>query len=187
MSSLIALAPIGGAAPTITSPFVHADGWPEPSQDILQRLAKANPRLAIRFYPAMRQWGITVQWDEFDARRELVKRGEISPHDDYDLLILLPRDCGVEEACGFVATRLQQMSDPRVRQMAVGLFQHNETHFDRMAQPWVEKIMDDVETVAVNRRRPTVFLNDTEARTTRLTSDRQAQQREDALQRGDAA
>lgn len=176
--------PVTGGAPTITSPITHADGWPEPSQDILRRLQAESPRLAIRFYPAMRSWGITVRWAEFDSRRELIRKGEMRADEDYDLVALLPRDCGVDEACAYLATQMRQHSDQSVRNMAATMFRHNDTQFDRLTQPWVDSIVDDVESVVGNRHNPTVFMSDTEARTTRLTNDRVKQMREDAAREG---
>lgn len=155
----------------ITSVLVTREGLPQASPEILRRLGQVSPRLGLRFYPALQQWGVTIQWREQDPRREMAQRGEIGGTETYDLVCFLPTDCAVDEAVAYMVPRMAEHPQQDVRGMMRELLRQNDAQSDANVAPVFEEIMNQVEVLVENRRRPTVFMNDTEARTTRNSND----------------
>lgn len=154
---------------SVTSLLVTQDGMPQPSPELERRLRDANPRLGIRFYPALKQWGITCQWAERDARREMAQKGEIGGDATFDIVCFLPTDCGVDEAVAYMLPRMAAHPTKDVRAMMLALAAHNDAQSELNAAPVFDELKNQVEVLVANRRSPTVFMNDTEARTTRVS------------------
>lgn len=84
-------------------------GRPVPPSEVVAGLQRIDPALGLRFMPGginqSGTWAFTLRWRQDDPRREMIRRQEMAPEDDFDALGYLPLDCPPEQAVGhFVAS-----------------------------------------------------------------------------------
>jgi hypothetical protein len=72
---------------------------PEPNQDIVRRLRQVDERLGLRYLPIGGGcWAITEKWGENDKRRERIRKGELAPKADFDVVGFADPDLTAEDA-----------------------------------------------------------------------------------------
>ena len=88
-------------------------GEPIPPQSVVKRLAAVDERLSIKWIPSAvgAYWGIIEAWAPGDPRWADVKSGVVLESAAFDLRAMLPPDCSVEEAEGFVARNFERVTD----------------------------------------------------------------------------
>lgn len=85
---------------------VTYDG-PEVPADTLLRLRGISPQLGLRFYQGS-GWAVMWKWRDDDRRREYIKRGELPPDEDNDIVCYLPEGIDADQAVGLIEAKTAQ-------------------------------------------------------------------------------
>ena len=105
-------------------------GLPEPPTEIVRRLKQIHPAFGLKFYrpaAASSLWALTWQWADNDPRRSYIRRGEIAPDADYDILAWLPLDCSVEQAAAYVERAVRGHPREDIKRLTERLQHYNQT------------------------------------------------------------
>jgi hypothetical protein len=94
-------------------------GCPLAPESVLAELKEIDPRLGLQFHIALNAFMVTLRWPEDDPRRELIRRGELSPETDFEILCPVPADIKLDELRGWLAGQLRRVGQTRadVREM----------------------------------------------------------------------
>ena len=138
-----------------------------PPQDLVRRFKQVDDRLDVKFihYPhvnygntnVQEYWAIIIRWPDDDPRRQLIQRGDLPEHGDFDVISFLPLDCSVEQAFSFFenACRGQVRDRQDVRRFLERLHKFNENVQEEAMKPVTELAEELIETNA-----PTLFRNE---------------------------
>jgi hypothetical protein len=80
---------------------------PEPPFGLPERLRALDARLGLLFLRDGR-WAITFEWSPTDPRRLHIQRGTHPPNRAFDIICILPSDCPLEQAPGYLETHLRR-------------------------------------------------------------------------------
>ena len=114
-----------------------ADGTPQPPTDIVARLEERGLKL-YKFPDENPRWGILSRWREDDPRREMIRKGEMSPGDDFDIIGYLPMDCPLEEVPTYLERQLRQHPREDIARLADRMRDWNEKG---LAEQQVEEVV----------------------------------------------
>jgi hypothetical protein len=108
--------------------LVNLAAEPIPPSDILRRLKQVHPALGLKFYEpgaGVSSWAVTWKWRDDDPRRERIRRQEIPPDADIDIIAWLPLGCSVDEAAGFVERAVRHYPRDDIRALCDRLHHYN--------------------------------------------------------------
>lgn len=147
------------------SPWIlDGGGCPLAPSSVIDELREINPRLGLHYHKGMHAFMVTLQWAEDDPRREMIRKGELSPHTDFEILLPVPTDVPLDELRGWIAAGLRRVSQNRddVRRMVEAeeerLRKQNEAVTEtKLAEAREELAMSaEKKTIEVGKRRTRV-------------------------------
>ena len=144
--------------------ILGADAQPLVPPSISAALADIDPRLGLLYHPALRAFCVTLRWPEDDPRREMIRRGDIDPNSDAELLCPVPAEVSLDDLHGWIRRQLVRVGQSRedVRRMIAA----NETRVAAQhAQVLEDKLTEARETLAASASAKTINVG---ARRTRV-------------------
>lgn len=99
--------------------LLDGDENPLAPPSVVAGLQEINPRLGLQYHITLRAFIVTLQWAEDDARRALIRSGDLSEHADFEILCPVPANVPLDEVQAWVAQQLVRVSANRddVRRM----------------------------------------------------------------------
>lgn len=87
---------------------------PEPNRDVLRTLKAVDEKLDMRYLPiGAGCWALTEKWGDNDPRRERIRRNEMPPNMDFDVLGFIGDEMGAEDALAVLTAQLRQRADTK--------------------------------------------------------------------------
>lgn len=125
--------------------LVDGRGRPLPPAEITRRLQQIDPALHLRFVQDGDSgwWALAETWRQGDERYKLVQNGAMHPDDNWDMLGFLPKDCGADQAYGYLVNTLQ--SRAHTKDTAKKLL--DRVHLYNKANE--SSVMEEMEAVAI--------------------------------------
>ena len=80
---------------------------------VVAELHEVSPRLGLEFHVALNAFMVTLRWPEDDPRREYIRRGEMNPNTDFEILCPVPADVPLEQLRGWLAGQLRRVGATR--------------------------------------------------------------------------
>lgn len=126
----------------MSSIILNHVGHPEPPSDVRRRLRAVHPGLDIKYIPGSIEgyWIVSYDWDRDDPRREMIRRGEVSAQDAWDIMCYLPMDMSVAEAPAFIERTMRRHSREEVRNMGAALLKANDQALDGHVNEAIEEV-----------------------------------------------
>jgi hypothetical protein len=80
---------------------------------VVAELHEVSPRLGLEYHVALKAFMVTLRWTEDDPRREYIRRGEMNPNTDFEILCPVPADVPMEQLRGWLAGQLRRVGATR--------------------------------------------------------------------------
>lgn len=134
-----------------------ASGMPEPSPEVVRRLAALDERLSLVWGPFRGAFEVRMRWRADDERWQGVQSGVWSPDKAYDIIGTLPKGCTADDAPPYLEQMLRFWPAENLTRVIDNLAAWN-THGVAQQQVGeaVEAAMDEIGAAArkATRRRP---------------------------------
>lgn len=80
---------------------------------VVAELQEISPRLGLEYHIALKAFMVTLDWTDDDPRREYIRRGEMNPNTDFEILCPVPADVPMDELRGWLAGQLRRVGATR--------------------------------------------------------------------------
>jgi hypothetical protein len=136
--------------------LLDGNDCPLAPSSVLAELAEINPRLGLNYHKFTRSFMLTLTLADDDPRREMIRRGELSPHADFEILCPVPADVPLDELRSWCAGQLRRVGQSRddIRRMVDAeeqrIAKQNAAVAEKLADEAREELLESIGTKTIN-------------------------------------